>query len=289
MPWLDHCFAGEYVDQLFFGKTIGGVPEPWAEAIRALEAVLRAHGWIPKSAWAFNFRGIAGKPCSCSYYVSCSLHGSGVAIDIDPNLNPQSPGSPFLPRSFPPELIRDVEKILNVFGEQAFTWGGWWSIPDRMHFQARVGPARAKIDWTTVNGADQEDDVVLKRGDNDNDAATPGKGLVDWYQAMLNNAGANPPLNRDGDFGGKTEQAVLDLQDDLGRPTTGEIDGPLGGYLGSYSKRYVSSGTQGPPGAAGPAGPKGEKGDPGLPGAPGPAPTGAEVDGLRFTYDGGTP
>ena len=278
MPWLDHCFSGEYVDQLFFGKTIGGVPAPWAEAIRALEAVLEAHGWIPRSAWAYNFRGIAGRPCSCSSYLSCSLHGSGVAIDIDPNLNPQSSGPPFIPGSFPPELIRDVEAILNTFGEQMFTWGGWWTTPDRMHFQARVGPGRARVDWDTVNGNIEEDDVVLKRGDKSD--------LVEWYQVMLNYAGANPALTPDGDFGAKTEDAVKQRQRALEEEATGEIAGPLAGYLASFSKRYAAQWGSNEPGPAGPPGPQG---DPGPPGPEGPAgdqgPPGPAPSGAVFTYD----
>lgn len=157
IEWLDHCLRsdGAWANPLFFGKVVGGVPVPWVDALRALEMAFQAGGYFPRSAWSYNFRGISGAVCTCSVYGKCSLHGSGIAIDIDPRLNPYISTSRFSwsATAFTPEQIALVEGIRNTKGEQVWFWGGRWrTIKDYMHFEANVDPGSADIDWSTVPG-----------------------------------------------------------------------------------------------------------------------------------------
>ena len=66
-PWMCRKGTGRFVDIDFFGKKIGGVPEPAVDAYRALESALRTTGYEPQSRWAYNCRKIAGTratPCT---------------------------------------------------------------------------------------------------------------------------------------------------------------------------------------------------------------------------------
>ena len=153
IEWLDRCGSGKFVNQLFFGKTIGGVPDVWAEAFVALEQALVVGGYMPRSAWSYNFRGIGGASCTCSNFGNCSLHGQGIAIDIDPRLNPfiRTTAFRWSDTAFTEEQIAFIEGIRNTKGEQLWFWGGRWnSIKDYMHFEAHVDPESTEVDWSTV-------------------------------------------------------------------------------------------------------------------------------------------
>jgi hypothetical protein len=120
-----------------------------------LESALRATGYIPKSAWAYNFRGISGAVCTCTRYGNCSLHGQGIAIDIDPSLNPYISTRTFswAKTKFTATQIAAVEAIKNTKGEQIWFWGGRWiTIKDYMHFEPAVDPGSTAVDWSTVPG-----------------------------------------------------------------------------------------------------------------------------------------
>lgn len=182
IAWLDHCAGrkGAWANPNFFGKTIGGVPEPWADAILALEMALRATGYTPKSAWAYNFRGISGAKCTCLQYGNCSLHSNGISIDIDPVINPYISTSTFRwsDTAFTPAQIAAVERIKNTKGEQLWSWGGRWNtVKDYMHFEANVDPGSTAVDWSTVPGATnqvtKEDDMTLPLQYGDGYATPP--------------------------------------------------------------------------------------------------------------------
>lgn len=213
IQWLDHCKGrnGTWVNILFYGKTIGGVPSPAVDAYRALETVLKATGYEAKSRWAYNFRGIGGASCTCGSYGECSLHGNGIAIDIDPVQNPYIRTSTFSwsKTKFTPTQIAVVKAILNTEGEQMWDWGGWWrTIKDYMHFELQVYPASCQVDWKTVKGYTGtptiEGDDMLKMNQK---AGAEGVDL----QQFLNVAGftddAGAPLKYDGVIGPKTFQA----------------------------------------------------------------------------------
>jgi hypothetical protein len=133
------------------------------EAYGALEMALGATGYVPKSRWAYNFRGISGAICTCAVYGKCSLHGEGIAVDIDPTENPYIATSTFSwsKTKFNSEQIEAVKAIKNTDGEQMWDWGGWWNtIKDYMHFELQVGPSSCKVDWTTVKGYKKDEMLV---------------------------------------------------------------------------------------------------------------------------------
>ena len=89
----------------------------------------------------FNCRFVAGTS-------TWSNHASGLAIDINPLLNP------WVTRRgvFPPEaelfatrpldvagVINEGDRIVELFAEIGWSWGGDWSQPDYQHFEFIVG------------------------------------------------------------------------------------------------------------------------------------------------------
>lgn len=154
--YVGKCRGGVWANPTFYGKTIGGVPVILVDAYQALELTLMFHGYVAQSRWAYNFRKITGgsRPCTCSDYSGCSLHGFGIAIDIDPADNPYSSAAFSWSRTkFTPTQIAAVEAIRNTKGEQVWQWGGRWStVRDYMHFEVQVDPGSVAIDWSTVQG-----------------------------------------------------------------------------------------------------------------------------------------
>jgi hypothetical protein len=245
ISWLDKCRNGDWANPSFFGRTIGGVPVPWVDAIRALEAALKAGGYTPKSAWAYNFRGIGGKSCSCSSYGNCSLHGFGIAIDIDPRINPYVRSSNFswASTAFSPNQIALIEGIKNTKGEQVWFWGGrWFSIKDYMHFEAYVDPASTAINWSTVPGEPtgpiptEDDEMALKKGDKGNAVGKLQVALMNERKDSL------PKYGADKDFGDETEAAVKDYQRRADLPQTGQADGVTFSLLMEYVADRVGGG-----------------------------------------------
>lgn len=131
------CNPDMMTDVLFFGKHIGGVATPTVEAFAALETALRDTGYAPSSRWAYNCRRIAN---SDRY----SLHAYGIAIDIDPPLNPYvSGGLDWGKTAFIPAQIEAVENIQTNQGVKVWAWGGRWTTrQDYMHFQIDCNPAQ---------------------------------------------------------------------------------------------------------------------------------------------------
>lgn len=93
---------------------------------------------------AFNYRKITGSN-------NLSLHGYGMAIDINPQINPYVKGSAALPANGKAYAQRDAAKctgqyassmiqrgdlVYRLFTERGFTWGGDWnSLKDYQHFE----------------------------------------------------------------------------------------------------------------------------------------------------------
>jgi len=59
-----------------------------------------------------------------------SLHSWGAAFDLNPSTNKYGQRDHDLP-----------ETLIKIFEERGFEWGGRWSTPDPMHFQAAKGGA----------------------------------------------------------------------------------------------------------------------------------------------------
>ena len=125
------------------GKPIKGirVHKKCAESLkRCLEAVWVAAGKKQSvvDGWgasiyggAYNFRLKRGG-------TSLSMHSWGCAIDLDPARNGFGDKTPAMPR-----------EVIAAFEAEGWEWGGHWSKPDGMHFQAartRAVPATLKPD-----------------------------------------------------------------------------------------------------------------------------------------------
>ena len=96
---------------------------PWGT-----EAIERAR--LDLCGGVFNFRLQRGGS-------NLSIHSWGAAIDIDPERNRlgrrYSAGAGMIPRA-----------AVDIFEAEGWEWGGRWSRPDAMHFQAaRTGAGRA--------------------------------------------------------------------------------------------------------------------------------------------------
>jgi peptidoglycan hydrolase-like protein with peptidoglycan-binding domain len=228
--WMCRKGSGRFADISFYGKKIGGVPAPAADAYRALEAALKSSGYVPTSRWAYNCRKIAG---SNSY----SLHSAGIAIDIDPKENPFSAGDRYSGKMRERHVAAALA-IKNTSGERIWSWGGNWSKPDRMHFQLDQGPDHVTVDWSTVPGGrpsglpsdtsgrlpDQEENML---GDG-----AKGQAVVEFQRRLLAwDPAALPRWGADGDYGDETTAAVRRFQEEQGLDPTGRIDGVTAALL----------------------------------------------------------
>lgn len=153
--YQDRDRRSRLVDDTFrmWGRYVGGVPKVAVDAYRAAEQALVVSGYpLPDSIWVRRDcpTGIAGATCQPTG-TGCSLHNYLCAFDLDPLLNRQSPGGRFAGR-IQADQVAAVEAIRNIDGDQVWAWGGWWALPDRMHFQLNVAPDRLVVDWSTVLG-----------------------------------------------------------------------------------------------------------------------------------------
>lgn len=99
----------------------------WCHRLLAVEVegVLRdihAAGLWPllKTIGCYNFRTARGLR-------KLSTHCWGIALDINGATNPLG-------------AVGDMDKrVVEIFEKRGWTWGGWWSRPDFMHFQFASG------------------------------------------------------------------------------------------------------------------------------------------------------
>lgn len=170
---------------------------------------------------AYPFREIAGGTYNCRKIAgssSWSLHSYGIALDLNPQHNPQ--GWPVV-HNYPQPFIDSVEALETKSGASVFTWGGRWSKstpPDPMHWQIDCKPA----DIATGIAYHEEDDVFLplKEGDGIGDKVAK-RSDVAAIQAMLNRLGAG--LTEDGQYGTDTVTAVKTLLGGDGKSFYGSL------------------------------------------------------------------
>jgi hypothetical protein len=183
-----------------------------APAYAALEQALRAKGYVPQEAWAYNVRNIAGSSLP-------SLHSYGIAVDLDSKANPYVPWSGWHQTMFTPDQIAAVDAIVTTRGVRVWKWGGHWRPDaDLMHFQIDchpdelrqgiVGQSAVRHDTKTVSeiastkrAAVKVDLPYLRKGDK----GAPVRSL----QALLSTRSS---LEVDGSFGKNTDTAVRALQ-----------------------------------------------------------------------------
>ena len=86
---------------------------------------------------SFNYRFISGSRI-------LSMHANGLAIDINPKQNPYVKNRQSIPAGSEYKLnnigtIKPDSKIVKVFKERGWTWGGdWKSLKDYQHFQKKI-------------------------------------------------------------------------------------------------------------------------------------------------------
>lgn len=119
-------------------------------AVRALDGVLRAHGYQPRQAdtAAMNCRKITGGS-------GLSLHSFGVAIDINWQTNGYGRRAS---TDMPMAMVEDIEAIRTRGGHLVWQWGGRWSTPDYMHVEVVASPAELA---TGIRDNEEDDEVNL--------------------------------------------------------------------------------------------------------------------------------
>ena len=223
--WAEYrCNPDKMVPFRLFNRNVGRVPTLAIPAFQALERALLGTGYRPESAWVYNCRPIAGS-------TSWSLHSYGIAIDIDPALNPYTTGDPFA-GGFKPNHIAAVEAIKTTTGEQVWTWGGRWTRPDRMHFQLNVKPDYRLPDPQPIEG--DEDMETLIEGDTGWGVNRLQTALNGWIEL---HSGDKTPLEVDGEFGPATTERVTQFQNGSKLPARyprGDVGGITWGWLMEY-------------------------------------------------------
>jgi len=133
----------------------------------------------------YKFRESAGGTYNCRKIAgtnSWSLHAYGIALDLNPSVNCYGCTT----NDYPPGFIDDILAI-ETNGKRAFTFGGFWSNKDQMHWQVNVAP-----------GDIEENDVAAMQ--------------VEDLQEALNAAGQKDQngdaLVVDGIYGSKTKYAL---------------------------------------------------------------------------------
>jgi hypothetical protein len=187
-------------------------------AFEALAAVFRR--------WNYEFRETSGGTLACRRItggLGKSLHAHGVAIDINPSLNPFKirPGKIRwgIDTDMPEGMIREIEAIRTVDGHQVWEWGGRWKIKkDAMHFQLSGCERRqlerglAQAVLSLVDLKEVEEMNFVKRGDE-------GPWVVFWQDRLARmgqpptDSGAGTAADPwDGKYGAGMANAVAAFQ-----------------------------------------------------------------------------
>lgn len=146
-----------------------------------------------------------------------SIHSWGAAIDLDPERNAFGKlwraNSGMMP-----------EAVVKLFEAEGWEWGGLWSKPDAMHFQAaRTGAATAPVVTAPKLDRAPREEVSTdfpQKGARDNEQ-------VEKIQTRLRALGYSEVGAIDGDFGNATEAAIMIFRRDNGLPVSGRIDNEL--------------------------------------------------------------
>lgn len=203
--WAPACERRLRVLALHSGARLSIATEA-AEAFRALDSVMQAFGYAPRTAdtGAYNCRQITGGR-------SFSLHAYGIAADINWNSNPYRRDG-VLVTDMPPAMVAAIKGIRTKGGDVVFRWGGdFRRAKDAMHYEivASRTELAAGIDWSTVRREPPDPArpgtwPVLERGDEG-----PS---VEELQRRLLAGGPAEGLEVDGVLGEQTQSALQDYQ-----------------------------------------------------------------------------
>ncbi|HQS09488.1 MAG TPA: M15 family metallopeptidase [Xanthobacteraceae bacterium] len=177
---------------------------------------------------SFNFRPMRGVK-------SLSMHAYGCAIDFDPGRNGLGDKTPAMD-----------ERVIRAFEAAGWEWGGHWSRPDGMHFQAartREQPERlpatrsAPMVASRIIGPDALDAPAKP--------ARPAPQTIPEFelrgiQQRLRDLGYTEVGMVDGDWGTRTTGAISAFQSFQGLPVTGTYDAATRAALATAQPRPVS-------------------------------------------------
>ncbi len=207
----------------FEGKSVSGIrihkkcAESLARVLTAIwERVGRSQAEIDRIGMSvyggsYSFRAMRGGK-------SLSMHSYGCALDFDPARNGFGNRNPAMDR-----------RVIEEFEREGWEWGGHWSRPDGMHFQA----ARTKAEpnrlapVAPVLVAAKPPPLQPQTTPPSDPAAYPSaiyRPEVERPQAMLKDLGYHEVGLIDGRFGSKTRGALLAFKADNGLPLTATID-----------------------------------------------------------------
>jgi Putative peptidoglycan-binding domain-containing protein len=167
----------------------------------------------------YNFRAMRGGS-------SLSMHSYGCAVDFDPARNGLGNAKPAMDR-----------RVIEEFEREGWEWGGHWSRPDGMHFQAawtKANPPRLKASASSTASS-----AKAKA------AATPfPPGVYDEacerLQTLLKGLGYHDVGMIDGKWGPRTEGALLVFKADNGLPLNTTVDAKVWAALETAAPRPVS-------------------------------------------------
>lgn len=173
---------------------------------------------------SYNFRNKRGAS-------SLSMHAYGCAVDFDPARNALGNHKPAMDR-----------RVIEAFEREGWEWGGHWSRPDGMHFQAartREKPKRlAPVAATKV--------PVIAVGDKKPAANAEPFPLavyrpeVERLQWVLKDLGYHEVGLVDGKWGSRTRGALLAFKADNGLPLTPDVSDDLWAALAKAEPRKIA-------------------------------------------------
>lgn len=204
----------------FEGKFVSGIRihKKCADSLkRVLAAIWEACGrsqaeidriGMSKYGGSYNFRSMRGSN-------SLSMHSYGIAVDFDPSRNGLGDATPAMDH-----------RVVRAFEAEGWEWGGHWSRPDGMHFQA--ARTRAQPKRLPAKPASSPAPIV----------AGLTKTEIERLQQSLSGLGYNPGWI-DGIWGTRTRGALLAFKADAGLPLTDAVDAGLWEALARAPHREV--------------------------------------------------
>jgi peptidoglycan hydrolase-like protein with peptidoglycan-binding domain len=226
--WGPEGRAGPQLEKVVFTSSgdgaVASVDARCADAFRALDAVLAAHGYPTRKAdtGGYVLRKIRGGD-------GWSLHSYGICVDVNWQSNPYVKRAapwgggfgaaagipPGTVTDLTPEIVRDVLAIRTRGGAGVFRWGGQYgTYGDAMHWEVVVGPSELA---TGIDGAAPKvaepwtAPTKQPTGQPSLRAGGGPKGAVEELQRLLVAAGFDTK-GVDGVFGKGTDAAVRAFQ-----------------------------------------------------------------------------
>ncbi len=184
--------------------SLGRILDVIWEAFGRDEAAIREAG-LHLLGGGYNFRVMRGSN-------ALSMHAWGCAVDFDPDRNSLGDKTPAMDR-----------RVIEAFAAEGWEWGGAWSRPDGMHFQAARTSAKGQSLPKTGKPAARAPATPLPAG------TAPGalplsEEMLRYVQQRLWDLGYTLVGNVDGKWGPRTRDAILAYRQDYDLPAVTAVD-----------------------------------------------------------------